>query len=400
MNTERFLAQIQNIIDNNQFIYSITDANLIFAKLPGLTKTTSNSHNSHSTLIYIADLSKYKIFYFACEIPINSENSNSETLNLVSLSMSNTSSFIACAYNTGQIVICELNIPNQSGATSQNGENDSSHDIMPIPITPHFITYKSTHQDISSIYCLNGNEKVLILHEQGLISILALSHTETNQFIIETTIINIKTPILQFGIDYHHNVFGFSTLSEFNFIRLERQIDVILSRERNEQYQSDICFAIDVSQPEIDSSSQQPMTNYRVLIGFQKILHLYDITMGHLPPNEVKMIERKRDMMPIHLDRFLSPSNENDSTNLFLIQCFIIHHSTFLLVFNNRTAIILDAVTNSVLANISDLPFTEHCQPSNIHFYSDALYFFENNQITCRVIPIPKSNTPPPLPSS
>ena len=218
------------------------------------------------------------------------------------------------------------------------GYSDGSITIWEIENSSVGAQYKLFHnKSIQGASFLNDKNKILIIDQSGLVSLVCLVPSSSCELIFQTTIVNIKNPILNYYIG-NPNIFALSSYIDFSILLFNRKIEVLLSIGRNQFNGIPNNFSLNFQ----DNIK-------RVILCYSKNIKIIEI-ISNLQYKEIL--------------------NYNFEDNL--IKSFFIDLNLFLFIFDNNRIIIMNINKEIILNKI----FDQVLLTNNIYLYNKTLYFF------------------------
>lgn len=214
--------------------------------------------------------------------------------------------------------------------------------------------YKLIHKEmITNLVFICDHKRLIIADYSGIISLLSLVQSPSCELVLQTTIINLKKPILSF-VSMDPNHVAFSSSDMFSFISVDRNITVHVSKRIN---------------IELNSNDTNHMS--------------CAITTSDSAKRSLMCIDNKVTLIEV--------SHDNKSTDLFtlnveanIIQCFFLSFTTFLLILDIGKACIYDDKCK-LLGTMENLPTV--VEPQNIQKCENSLIFFLDSAIFQKRIP-------------
>ena len=272
---------------------------------------------------------------------------SSQTDAVTAIAISQDSAFTATGYPDGTIILWN---------TETNSEGN-----------PYKLIHKST---ITNIAFISQQKRLIIADYSGLITLLSLVQSLSCELVLQTTIINMRKPILSFVSLKQEKkdspaLIAFSSIDIFSFITVDRKISVHISKK------IDSSLLKDFDTPHFSSDIiEEKDGTKRALMCTNKTLTLYEITSGTKDEKEKKSSE-------------LLTMSDIDENNI--VKCFFLSFDRFLVVLEFGKALVFD-ITGKVIHRMTNLP--SDFEPSNIQKCGHSLIFFMDNAIFQTKIPV------------
>ena len=269
---------------------------------------------------------------------------SSQTDSITAIAISQNSEFAATGYPDGTIILWNIKTSGCDG-------------------NPYKLIHKST---ITNMAFILDHKRLIIADDSGMITLLSLVQSLSCELVLQTTIINLKKPILSFvSLDKNH--VAFSSIDMFSFITVDRNITVHISKSiqaqtfLHEDESAHFSSAI-ISEKRPNDETNDIPPSMRALLCTNKILTLYEVES----------------------DKKYTELLVKDNFQANIVQCFFMTYDRLLVVLDNGQALLLD-ITGRVIHCMTNLP--TDVVPSNIQKCGHSLIFFLDNAIFQKTIP-------------
>jgi WD40 repeat protein len=244
----------------------------------------------------------------------------------------------------------------QDGQFAATGYPDGTIILWNLQTNSDGNAYKLIHKStITNLAFICDHRRLITADYSGVITLLSLVQSLSCELVLQTTIINLKKPILSFvSLDPNHVAFSSSDM--YSFISVDRNIAVHISKDIQNS-----SLGAEETTPHFSCAISTDESGKRALMCTNKKIVLTEVD------NDKKTTE------------ILKKDFESN-----IIQCFFVSFNTMLVVLEIGKALIFD-ISGTVKNVIEDLP--TDVVPSNIQRCGNSLIFFLDNAIFQKRIP-------------